>query len=69
MEMAHIEFCGALAVVMVITVTLIALYALWITSKVFMLCDTIDRLKREKTALRSENSYLEKRLELLGGHR
>lgn len=65
MGMAHIEFCGALAVVMTLIFILTLLYALWITSKHFTLKEEIKQEKREKSALRSENSYLEKRVEML----
>ena len=64
-ELAHIEFCGFTAIVMVISVSLIFLYALWITSKWFELVRRIQRQNRIIEAKKSENERLESHLEFL----
>ena len=64
-ELAHIEFCGFTALIMVLIVTLTFLYSLWITSKWFELVRRIQRQERIIEAKQSENERLESHLEFL----
>ena len=65
--MAHIEFNGAMAVVMAMLFAASVLYGFYITSKAFTLINTIKKQKRKITALKSENNHLAFRLQLLRG--